>query len=773
MSRSALILVCLICVVFIPLVNAESVTTDQKISENSGLIFAIKGSTNNFSSGKQTPALDGLSSNEEILQIPPAVKKYDLVTFDQQGINTDLRSTSPHLSFQIDGTDYLSDLKRMDFESIDDGIDSYSGTLAGEANSSVLLTVSDNATIGSITLNDETYYLEPVQTKTQTKNTGRIPHIIYRSQDVENREFLIDNDPISSTNDEPGAGYQSRTLNSGIDDIQSMDTVSDGRTAVTVLIVTDNQFYSDHSGYGWKLVGQDIIAEANRQFGRDDIGVILIPVYDDSKRQDLTNSQQIKTYPLYAFKEVYPKTLLNDSSADLGLYLGGYDKTTDNDQGSSDGYGNVTHPYYGRHSWAQMVADDPFYMATTKGRRVISIHELGHQFGAHHDDGSTNPLLDTPGYNRAYEWGTFPLNHQTVMWTNYSETASTYEFSSSWPNHHGNTMHDNARRIRETKDDVAGYATCSASLPSANFEWAPESPLVWDPIQFTIISRPNNPNYFYWDFGDGTNSSIEQPKWSYNWPGTYTVMLTAGNCAGSTVTSKNITITPVSGYFSFSGTPKSGNAPLTVKFSSSVYPTPEKYNWSFGDGYTSTEENPQHIYNESGSYTVYLSVIQNNVTNTTIRPNYIDVSPQPPHADFTATPTNRPNGAPLTVRFTDTSTNDPDEWSWNFGDGNGTNATKKDPVHTYRSNGTYTVSLTATNEESGSNTTTKTNYITVGLIYATTNGAYTVLKFNSTGSTKWTPPHGVTAVDYLVVGGGGEDGNSNNNRTTMPAVAER
>jgi hypothetical protein len=94
-------------------------------------------------------------------------------------------------------------------------------------------------------------------------------------------------------------------------------------------------------------------------------------------------------------------------------------------------------------------------------------------------------------------------------------------------------------------------------------------------------------------------------------------------------------------------------------------------------------------------------------------------------------------------------------------------------VHTYRSNGTYTVSLTATNEESGSNTTTKTNYITVGLIYATTNGAYTVLKFNSTGSTKWTPPHGVTAVDYLVVGGGGEDGNSNNNRTTMPAVAER
>lgn len=50
----------------------------------------------------------------------------------------------------------------MDFESIDDGIDSYSGMLTKEANSSILLTINGNATLGSITLNDETYYIEPV-----------------------------------------------------------------------------------------------------------------------------------------------------------------------------------------------------------------------------------------------------------------------------------------------------------------------------------------------------------------------------------------------------------------------------------------------------------------------------------------------------------------------------------------------------------------------------------------------------------------------------------
>ena len=79
-------------------------------------------------------------------------------------------------------------------------------------------------------------------------------------------------------------------------------------------------------------------------------------------------------------------------------------------------------------------------------------------------------------------------------------------------------------------------------------------------------------------------------------------------------------------------------------------------------------------------------------------------------------------------------------------------------MHTYRANGTYSVSLTATSNVTGSNTTVKTNYITVGPIYATTNGAYTILKFNQTGSTRWTPPAGVTAVDYLVVGGGGAAG---------------
>jgi vibriolysin len=84
------------------------------------------------------------------------------------------------------------------------------------------------------------------------------------------------------------------------------------------------------------------------------------------------------------------------------------------------------------------------------------------------------------------------------------------------------------------------------------------------------------------------------------------------------------------------------------------------------------------------------------------------VCPGPPVAAFVGTPTS--GGAPLTVNFTDQSTNSPTSWSWNFGD-SGT-STVRNPSHTYTSQGTYTVSLTAANA-SGSDNETKTNYINV------------------------------------------------------------
>jgi PKD repeat protein len=84
------------------------------------------------------------------------------------------------------------------------------------------------------------------------------------------------------------------------------------------------------------------------------------------------------------------------------------------------------------------------------------------------------------------------------------------------------------------------------------------------------------------------------------------------------------------------------------------------------------------------------------------------IAPQVPIADFTATPISGKN--PLTVRFTDTSTGTPTSWEWDFGDGS--TSTAQSPSHKYTKKVIYTVSLTVGNGF-GTNTTTKTNYITV------------------------------------------------------------
>lgn len=79
----------------------------------------------------------------------------------------------------------------------------------------------------------------------------------------------------------------------------------------------------------------------------------------------------------------------------------------------------------------------------------------------------------------------------------------------------------------------------------------------------------------------------------------------------------------------------------------------------------------------------------------------------PPTAAFSADVTS--GDAPLTVTFTDESTYVPDAWLWDFGDGE--TSTEQNPVHEYAEDGTYTVTLTASNN-GGSDDEIKVDYIT-------------------------------------------------------------
>jgi PKD repeat protein len=109
----------------------------------------------------------------------------------------------------------------------------------------------------------------------------------------------------------------------------------------------------------------------------------------------------------------------------------------------------------------------------------------------------------------------------------------------------------------------------------------------------------------------------------------------------------------------------------------------------------------------SGTHTLYAWAKDGAGNVSTSRSATITIT-LPSQTDFTATPTSGPN--PLTVTFTDRSAGGPSLWLWDFGDGHA--STLQNPVHTYASAGSFTVSLTATGI-GGAVIMTKSNYISV------------------------------------------------------------
>ncbi|MHC1626307.1 MAG: beta strand repeat-containing protein [Methanoculleaceae archaeon] len=248
------------------------------------------------------------------------------------------------------------------------------------------------------------------------------------------------------------------------------------------------------------------------------------------------------------------------------------------------------------------------------------------------------------------------------------------------------------------------------SSPTAQFTASPtsgDSPLT---VAFTDQSTGTPSVYaWWWDFGDGSEiCRLQNPTHTYTTPGQYDVSLTVTNGHGESTETKSSYI-KVGNIVdaNFTASPTSGNPPLRVNFTDMSTGSPTSWSWDFGDGNTSTEQNPSHTYVTSGVYTVTLTV-ENAISSDSLeRADYITVGASPV-ADFTGSPTN--GTAPLTVTFTDQSTGSPTSWSWDFGDGN--TSTEQNPIHTYVAAGTYDVNLTVSNNV-GTNTALKPAYITV------------------------------------------------------------
>ncbi len=176
-------------------------------------------------------------------------------------------------------------------------------------------------------------------------------------------------------------------------------------------------------------------------------------------------------------------------------------------------------------------------------------------------------------------------------------------------------------------------------------------------------------------------------------------------------------IAPVLPVADFTGTPRIGPAPLNVSFTDLSTGNPIQWFWQFGDGNTSSEQNPFHIYENPAprNYTVNLTVTNIDGSDTESKPDYITIV-ECPTASFTVNTTH--GLIPLAVEFTDTSNGSPSQWIWNFGDGTDpVIAPNNDSVtHTYEGFGNFTATLTVSNTTIGCLGNTSSINITAGTI---------------------------------------------------------
>jgi PKD repeat protein len=177
--------------------------------------------------------------------------------------------------------------------------------------------------------------------------------------------------------------------------------------------------------------------------------------------------------------------------------------------------------------------------------------------------------------------------------------------------------------------------TAAAAAPVAAFTGTPVSGTAPLKVIFTDAST-TTPTSWAWSFGDGSsvNATARNPVHTYSRAGTYTVALTATNAAGSSTFTRTryITVTAVTAapVANFTGTPRSGTAPLRVTFTDRSANTPTSWNWSFGDGspVNATARNPVHTYSAPGRYAVTLTVTNAAGRSVFTRTRYITVTAQ-------------------------------------------------------------------------------------------------------------------------------------------------
>ncbi len=241
----------------------------------------------------------------------------------------------------------------------------------------------------------------------------------------------------------------------------------------------------------------------------------------------------------------------------------------------------------------------------------------------------------------------------------------------------------------------------------ADFTASKTAAFTGDVIQFTDLSQ-GNPESWFWDFGNGEISTSQNPSFSYAEPGVYSVeLLIKANWRTDSLTKVNFITVADSLIADFTADKTLAFPGETIQLTDLTQGNPTSWYWDFGNGQTSTLQNPEVQFNTTGSYPVKLIVTNTWLADTLVIENYITIV-NPLIADFTASKTAAFTGD--VIQFTDLSQGNPESWFWDFGNGESSNL--QNPVFTFITPGVYTIKLVvSTNWLTDS--LAKQNYITV------------------------------------------------------------